>query len=157
MQCLIILPLATFQDDLQQHGSPHQRSLQRAIAGPGASLLRRQRLRRRGDLRGGELEISLEPPGLLKGGDTTRWGPGNLLLVDDIWWLFVEGYPNFLEILGIYLSPNHWGYPMILPRKISNEYPWNPVSKSNELYLESKNLVGYPMILPCWIPSGHLT
>ena len=68
MPCLIILPLTTSQDDLQQHGSPRQWSLQRAIAGPGASLLRRQRLRRRGDLRGGELEVSLEPPGLLKGG-----------------------------------------------------------------------------------------
>ena len=76
--------------------------------------------------------------------DTTRWGPGNLLLVDDIWWLFVEGYPNFLEILGIYLSPNHWGYPMILPRKISNEYPWNPVSKSNEYTWNLRILLDIP-------------
>ena len=87
MPCLIILPLTTSQDDLQQHGSPRQWSLQRAIAGPGASLLRRQRLRRRGDLRGGELEVSLEPPGLLKGG--TQQGGA----------LGIDGYPMILLIL----------------------------------------------------------
>jgi hypothetical protein len=49
-----------------------------------------------------------------------------------------------LEILGIYLSPNHWGYPMILPRKISNEYPWNPVSKSNEYAWNLRILLDIP-------------
>ena len=74
----------TSQDDLQQHGSPRlQRSLQRAVAGPGASLLRRQRLRRRGDLRGGELEISLEPPGIKRKVGHNKVGP----------WPFIVDFP----------------------------------------------------------------